>query len=156
MKLLRTNKTMLLLVGTVILITSSFVYSHCQIPCGIYGDETRFKLMSEHITTIEKSMKQVEALSSKPESNANQIVRWVSNKEKHCEELDEIVTYYFMTQRIKPVVDTESKDYKSYIERLTLLHGILHYNMKARQTTDTANIEKLRELLTKFETAYNN
>ena len=32
----------------------------------------------------------------------NQLVRWVDNKEIHADELSEIVTYYFMTQRIKP------------------------------------------------------
>ena len=36
---------------------SGFLYSHCQVPCGIYGDPTRFQLMAEHVTTIEKSMK---------------------------------------------------------------------------------------------------
>ena len=34
------------------------LFAHCQIPCGIYGDQTRFTLMHEHVTTTEKSMKQ--------------------------------------------------------------------------------------------------
>ena len=30
------------------------------------------------------------------------MVRWVVNKEVHADELSDIVTYYFMAQRIKP------------------------------------------------------
>ncbi len=43
---------------------TSMVYSHCQIPCGIYGDPARFDMLAEHITTIEKSMKQITDLSN--------------------------------------------------------------------------------------------
>ena len=34
-------------------------FSHCEIPCGIYDDKTRLTLINEHITTIEKSIKQI-------------------------------------------------------------------------------------------------
>ena len=27
---------------------------YCEIPCGIYGDEERIRLLKEHVTTIEK------------------------------------------------------------------------------------------------------
>ena len=40
------------------------VQAHCQIPCGIYGDEMRFQMLEEHITTIEKSMKLIGELSA--------------------------------------------------------------------------------------------
>ena len=32
------------------------IYSHCQIPCGIYDDLMRIHQMEEHVETIEKSM----------------------------------------------------------------------------------------------------
>ena len=35
-------------------------FAHCQIPCGIYDDKMRFTMMAEHVTTIEKSMNQME------------------------------------------------------------------------------------------------
>ena len=155
MKSLTCSKTVVLLIGILLLAMSSFVHSHCQIPCGIYDDGLRFKAMREHITTIEKSMKQITYLSATPEKNMNQIARWISNKEKHSDELSEIVTYYFMAQRTKPVEDMESKDYKIYVEKLTLAHRIVYYSMKAKQSTDMGNIEKLRSLLEQFDTAYN-
>ena len=42
---------------TVIIIASAL--SHCQIPCGIYGDSMRFSMMREDCDTLEKSMNQI-------------------------------------------------------------------------------------------------
>ena len=145
-----------LIFGFLVLVTAfaSIVYSHCQIPCGIYSDPARFDMIAEHITTIEKSMKQITELSKQDKPNMNQITRWVNNKENHADELSHIVTYYFMAQRIKPVDKTNGKAYHEYIKKLTLLHEILIYSMKAKQTTDLSNVEKLRSLLTEFRVAY--
>lgn len=133
---------------------SQFLFSHCQVPCGIYDDQMRIKMIAEHITTMEKAMNQVMELSKESKPNYNQIVRWVVNKEKHAEELSDIVTYYFMTQRLKPVPKTDTKHYANYQQQLELLHHLLFYTMKAKQSTDLTTIEKLRELLKKFEEAY--
>jgi len=129
------------------------VYSHCQIPCGIYDDSARLKMIGEHTTTIEKSMKQIVALSETEPDNNNQIVRWVLNKEQHADALAEIVTDYFLAQRIKPT-ETDSPQYKNYIRQLTRLHQMLQTSMKCKQTTDLSHIEKLRTLLTDFSAAY--
>ena len=129
------------------------VYSHCQIPCGIYDDATRLKLIGEHTMTIEKSIKQIVALSEMQPPNNNQIVRWVQNKEQHADALSEIVTGYFMAQRVKPAA-VDSPQYKKYIEQLTLLHEMLKTSMKCKQTTDLAQVEKLKTLLDKFSKAY--
>lgn len=122
--------------------STASVKAHCQVPCGIYDDQARIHMMEEHVTTIEKAMTQLEA-----GANANQTARWVLNKEKHAEELDNIVTYYFMTQRIKPGAD-------NYDTNLKTLHEILIASMKAKQTTDLANVEKLKSLIHDFEHTY--
>jgi nickel superoxide dismutase len=133
---------------------SPLLFSHCQVPCGIYDDQMRIDMIAEHITTIEKAMNQVMALSKESTPNYNQIVRWVMNKEKHAEELSEIVTYYFMAQRLQPVPNTDEKQYAAYREKLELLHHLLFYTMKSKQSTDLAVIETMRELLKKFSEAY--
>ncbi len=137
-----------------LVVLSSLVYPHCQIPCGIYDDPQRFNMMAENITTIEKSMKQITELSQQSKPNMNQIVRWVQNKEEHADDIGHIVTFYFMSQRIKPVGKSDGKAYADYVQKLTLLHEMLVYSMKAKQTTDLSNVEKLRSLLKEFETAY--
>jgi len=143
---------LVLFVCTAVFVT--VVYSHCQIPCGIYNDPARFDEISEHIITIEKAMKQITELSGQAQPNMNQIVRWVQNKEEHADELSSIVTYYFMAQRIKPVDKSDTSHYNEYVQKLTLLHDLLVYSMKAKQTTDLSYVEKLTNSLNGFRKAY--
>lgn len=131
--------TLLLLVGEAI--------GHCEIPCGIYDDAMRIKLIAEHIATIEKSMNMIKDLDQVEQKNTNQQVRWVMNKEDHANRLQEVVTQYFLTQRIKP-------DQKNYQEMLTQLHQMLVAAMKAKQTVDLANVTELNRLLKEFEKLY--
>ena len=135
-------------------ILASIAYSHCQIPCGIYDDDARFDEIAEHITTIEKSMKLITELSGQNKPNMNQIVRWVNNKEHHADELSEIVTYYFLAQRVKLPADGDSKAQNEYVKKLTLLHQMLVYSMKAKQTTDLTNVEQLKSSLNEFHKVY--
>jgi len=130
------------------------IFAHCQIPCGIYDDETQFSLMLEDVTTIEKSMTQITSLSKEKEPNYNQIVRWVDNKETHADKLAEIITYYFMTQRVKAVPMEDKDAYAIYIKEITLLHKILILTMKTKQTTNLQNCSDLRNLITDFKAIY--
>jgi len=150
----RIKKIILGVVLLSVIVFGSLAYSHCQIPCGIYDDEARFSMIAEHITTIEKSMKLIETLSAEDKPNMNQIVRWVNNKEEHADELSHIVTHYFMAQRIKPTTKDNTKEYNEYIKKLTLLHEMLVYTMKTKQTIDLENVEKLRSLLNQFHESY--
>lgn len=148
------HKTTAIVLLVSLAIFASIVYSHCQIPCGIYDDPVRFAMIAEHIRTIEKATKQINVLSEQKQPNMNQIVRWIQNKDIHADELSQIVTYYFMAQRVKPVDKADSKVHRKYVKKLTLLHEMLVYSMKAKQTTDLSNVEKLRTLLAEFRVAY--
>ncbi|MBW8015415.1 MAG: superoxide dismutase [Planctomycetes bacterium] len=148
------NKTFLLLSAVILAGACSVVYSHCQIPCGIYDDAARFEMIAEHIMTIEKSISSINQLSAESKPDYNQIVRWVENKEKHADAASGIITYYFMAQRIKPVAKNSPGEYDKYVSQLTLLHEMLVQCMKARQSADEAVIEKLRGLLGEFEKEY--
>lgn len=128
--------------------------AHCEIPCGIYGDSLRIDLMEEHITTIEKSMNQIIELSEENDKNYNQLIRWTVNKEDHAKKLQDIVSQYFLHQRIKPVDPENEEAYNKYVKHLSLLHKLQVYAMKAKQTTDLEYIKKLRATLENFENAY--
>lgn len=121
--------------------------SHCEIPCGIYDDEVRIKLIGEHIATIEKSMGKIEELKQAEAQDQNQLIRWVMNKEDHANQLQHIVTQYFMTQRL--MVGAEN-----YVEQLGILHQMLIAAMKSKQTTDTKYTAELKDLLSRFEKLY--
>jgi len=129
-------------------------FSHCEIPCGIYNDEMRFSMIEEHITTIEKAMKKTEHLSGLQPTNFNQIARWVTNKEKHAEEIQHIISQYFLTQRVKLIEKRDDKAHKIYLEHLSLCHEILVYAMKTKQTTDLSNVEKLKSAVKVFKDSY--
>jgi nickel superoxide dismutase len=129
-------------------------FSHCEIPCGIYNDKMRIQMISEHITTIEKAMKRVQELSKEDPKNFNQIVRWIVNKEKHAEEIQHIVSQYFLTQRIKVPDGNDEKAQASYTQKISLCHSLLVSAMKAKQTTDLVHTEKLKSLVHNFEHAY--
>ncbi|MBW2001298.1 MAG: superoxide dismutase [Deltaproteobacteria bacterium] len=121
--------------------------AHCEIPCGIYDDGMRINMMNEHIATIEKSMNQIMKIEKEKQHHSNQLVRWIINKERHADEIQEIATQYFMTQRIK-------FDTKNYEKKLGLLHQILVYSMKCKQTTNLDYINKLRLLVQEFHALY--
>lgn len=129
----------------ILLFSATAALSHCEIPCGIYDDRMRIALLEEDIKTIEKSMGKIQELQEGDDSN--QLVRWVMNKEDHANKIQEIVTQYFLTQRIKA-------DEKEYSKKLEILHQMLVYAMKCKQTTDTTNTAKLQELVDQFEQLY--
>lgn len=135
----------------VLILTASslLAHAHCQIPCGIYDDAARIKAMEEHVTTIEKSMTEIAKLSADSPQTMNQAVRWVNNKEEHADKLTEIVTYYFLAQRIKA-----SEPAEKYSAELKLLHGMIVASMKCKQTVDLKQVEALKALLHEFEHVY--
>lgn len=128
--------------------------AHCQIPCGIYDDDVRFQLMEEHVATIEKSMQQIVEIGTAGEKNWNQLVRWVENKDEHADALAQIITEYFLQQRIKPFDGGDAAAQEKYLAELTQCHEILVHAMKAKQTTDLTHVEALRGLIHEFAHSY--
>jgi nickel superoxide dismutase len=151
---MKRNTALAIVAIALVSLTASKALAHCQIPCGIYDDPARFSLMAEHITTIEKAMKTIIDLSSQEKPDYNQLVRWVQNKDQHADELSEIVTHYFMAQRIKPPKEQGEATPKKYVEQIASLHQMLVYSMKAKQTTDLENVGKLQTLLETFRASY--
>ena len=135
-------------------ISTQNVSAHCEIPCGIYEDSLRISLISEHITTIEKSIKMINELSMEAKPNYNQIVRWVVNKEEHAKKIQEIVSQYFLHQRVKITDSSDKEKHTKYTNQLTTLHEISVYAMKTKQSTDIKNIGKLRSSLDAFGKVY--
>lgn len=126
---------------------TTVVHAHCQIPCGIYGDEARFVTMLEHTQTITKSMTEIKRLSGDAGADANQLARWVANKEAHAQDIQDIISEYFLAQRIK---DSQA----DYTERLKISHKIIVLAMKAKQSTDLAYADGLKKAIQDFQALY--
>lgn len=125
------------------LIFSTNAYSHCQIPCGIYDDEATFSKMLLDVETIKKSINGINAA----DTDKNNLVRWVMNKEDHANHIKEAAAEYFLAQRIK-------EDSPKYQEKLVSLHKIIVLAMKSKQQSDLKVVESLEAEINNFKSLY--
>jgi len=125
---------------------------HCQVPCGIYGDSMRIDMMREDAETIAKGMAQITEMEGKDSFPYNQMVRWIVTKDEHATKIQELVSSYWLAQRIKAPKDAGGRD--KYLHQLELMHGITVAAMKCKQTTDTSNVDRLNALVTEFAGTY--
>ena len=136
------------LVSLVTLSVAETVRAHCEVPCGVYGDQARFEQMLENTETIAKAIGQVHELAREHHpQNINQAVRWVTTKEDHATDTQHIIAQYFMTQRLKPAQE-------GYVDKLTTAHAVMVAAMKCKQQADPAVAEALKQAIYKFYTAY--
>ena len=149
------RKTTLTLVALTAVLAAATAGAHCQIPCGIYGDTMRIDMMLEDVTTIEKSITSIEALAGKTSpADLNQLVRWIENKDVHADKIADVMTAYFLQQRIKAPAAGDEAAMKRYTRQLTLAHAILVTAMKTKQTVDADVAASLRGLIDDFKKAY--
>ena len=126
--------------------------AHCQVPCGIYADDVVFGELMTDVQTIEKAMTQIASFGEDPSANPNQLVRWVNNKESHAQNIQDVMSAYFLAQRIK--LDLKDSDPERYAELVGLAHKVTVLAMKCKQTVDPANAQALHDALHAFQEAY--
>jgi nickel superoxide dismutase len=129
----------------------NMAFAHCQIPCGIYDDVLRVVSIQEDIGTIQKSINKIQELGDYEKSiqNQNQLVRWINNKESHAQLIQDVISEYFLAQRIKPK-SSNDKDYDKYVMLTTSCQKIIFYAMKCKQNVDVQYVEKLSSELEYF------
>jgi hypothetical protein len=149
---MKNHLTLAVVVSAFSLASVSQVDAHCQVPCGIYSDDTVLVDLHTHQATIEKAMGQITVLSKDAGKNANQISRWVTNKEEHATKIQNTMTQYFLAQRVK--LGEADSDKEAYLNKITLIHQIIVHAMKCKQTTDTENAKKLHSAIDAFAKAY--
>lgn len=133
-----------------ILATTSIAMAHCQVPCGIYGDQRRFEEMLEDEHTISKAQVEIGAIAEQGEmqpQTINQAVRWTTTKEDHASRIQQTIASYFMAQRIKT-------DDPKYGVKLMAAHKVIVAAMKAKQSADPATAEMLEKSIFDFYRAY--
>lgn len=122
--------------------------AHCQVPCGIYGDQRRFEEMLEDEHTISKAQVEINGLAGKTDAQSvNQAVRWVTTKEDHANNVQKVISAYFMAQRIKT-------DDPAYGKKLMAAHKVIVMAMKAKQSADPATAKALEQSIFDFYEAY--
>ncbi|TWU40717.1 superoxide dismutase [Ni] [Novipirellula artificiosorum] len=142
--MLRSLLSVALLIGSI-----SVASAHCQVPCGIYGDQMRFEQMLEDEHTISKAQLEVNKMTQSEfdAQSINQAGRWVITKEEHASRIQETIASYFMAQRIK-------MDDPSYGKKLMAAHAVMVAAMKAKQSADPATAKALEDTILDFYRAY--
>ena len=130
------------------IVTIQVLWSHCQVPCGIYDDIAQISAMLEDAATIEKATKNIIELSGKTDTKSqNQHTRWIMTKEDHAQKIISTISDYFLTQRVKP-------DHKDYNRRLAEHHAVMINAMKTKQNTDLELVNNLKESIEKISGYY--
>jgi len=133
-----------IMMAFILFLTNNYLFSHCQIPCGIYNDALRIIQIEENLKTIEKAMNEIIVLT--PQNNPQsiqQVIRWTNTKEDHSKNTHFIISDYFLSQRIK---DKNN----NYTKQLIYLHKLYVSLMKCKQTVEIKNITEARESLSYF------
>lgn len=138
----------------ILMVGATVVWAHCEIPCGLYDDKNKVAELNLDIDTIEKSIQKITELSSAESVDYNQIVRWVTNKDKHADHLKEEIATYFLSQRVKFPASNDDAATTDYENKLKRLHEVIVYAMKTKQSLDLKNIQDLRASFKSFETLY--
>jgi nickel superoxide dismutase len=128
----------------------SVALAHCQVPCGIYGDQLRFEQLLEDAKTIAKAQAQLNELLAEGQPTAqsvNQMARWVMTKEEHAGRVQDTMQAYFLAQRIKA-------DSPRYIEQLKAAHTVITSAMKCKQSADGTTAKALEEAIFDLYRAY--
>jgi nickel superoxide dismutase len=128
----------------------SVALAHCQVPCGIYGDQLRFEQLLEDVKTIAKAQTQLNELLAEGQPTAqsvNQMARWVMTKEEHAGHVQDTMQAYFLAQRIKA-------DSPRYVEQLKAAHTVITSAMKCKQSADAATAKALEEAVFNLYRAY--
>ena len=126
--------------------------AHCQVPCGIFEDDIVFGELITDLQTIEKAMKEINRLGEGEAANMHQVIRWVNNKESHAQNIQDVMSAYYLAQRIK--LDVKKTDPERYTRMVELAHEITVLAMKCKQSTDLSLAEKLGKALHSFQEVY--
>ena len=136
------------LIGLASLTVCRMALAHCQVPCGVYGDQRRFETMLEDTTTIAKAIEQITELADRSDAlSKNQLTRWVNTKEDHASNIQKVIADYFMTQRLKPGAE-------GLVKKLTGAHSVMVAAMKCKQTVDPEAAKALQQSIYAFYEAY--
>ncbi len=113
---------------------TGFLSAHCQMPCGIYHDEMVFNQIDQYIETMYKGVTELKNNKFSNVSERNNFIRWIILKESSSDEIADLITQYFLQQKIKPgEPDT--------VKRLLSAHKLLFELTAIKQNVELKMVE---------------
>ena len=130
-----------LLISTIALTLCCYAnkgYTHCQMPCGIYHDNMVFDQIDQYVETMYKGISVLKTNKFDTVRERNEFVRWVIQKEKASDEVSEIISTYFLQQKIKP-------DEEDTVKRVVSAHKLLFLAVQIKQNVDIKILENFAD-----------
>lgn len=125
----------------IMLLCTSMAWSHCQMPCGIYHDEMVFDQIDQYVETMVKCITVVKDNKGETPQARNEVIRWVMMKEKMSDDTADLITAYFLQQKIKPgEPDT--------VKMVTSAHKLLFLLVQIKQQV---NLDVVKEFFDEWE-----
>lgn len=118
--------------------------AHCQMPCGIYHDDMVYDQIDQFVETAYKGISVMNESKFNTVKEKNEFVRWVIQKEKCCNEATDLITAYFLQQKIKP-------DEPDTMKRLQSAHKMLFLIVAIKQNTELDFVKQFNEEWEKFK-----
>lgn len=118
--------------------------AHCQMPCGIYHDDLVYDLIDQYIETMYKAVAEIKEHNLEDSKNCNQTIRWVLEKEKESDAAAELITKYFLQQKIKP-------NEEDTVKKVTSAHKLLFLIVQIKQTVDKKMVFEFMDEWKKFK-----
>jgi nickel superoxide dismutase len=137
-------KRIALLATTLMLLSQSNLSAHCQMPCGIYHDDMVYDQIDQFVETVYKGISVLNESKFATVKDRNEFARWVAEKESSCCETANLITVYFLQQKIKPGEDDT-------VKRLTSAHKLLFLLVAIKQNPDLEYVKQFNEEWEKFK-----
>lgn len=128
------KKNALIAIITIFICRTGSLIAHCQMPCGIYHDEMVFNQIDQYIETMYKGLTELKNNKFSTPVERNNFFRWVMLKETASNEMANLLTEYFLQQKIKPGEPDTAK-------RLISVHKMLFELTAIKQNVDLKMIE---------------
>lgn len=126
------------------LLAAPLLHSHCQMPCGIYHDDMVFDQIDQYVETMVKGVTVLSENKNDSCSEKNTFIRWVIQKENMSNETAQLLTSYFLQQKIKA-------DEDDTVKRVCSVHKMLCYLVTIKQTCDMKYVQAFSDEWDKFK-----
>lgn len=126
------------------LLTAPLLHSHCQMPCGIYHDDMVYDQIDQYVETMVKGVTVLSENQYQTAQDKNTFTRWVVQKENMSNETAQLLTSYFLQQKIKP-------DEDDTVKRVVAVHKLLCYIVTIKQTCDMKYVQAFSDEWDKFK-----
>ena len=135
----------LFLLGTMALLSLRAAASaHCQMPCGIYHDDLVFDQVDQYIETMHKGITVTNDSAFSNVHDRVETIRWVVLKDKESDTIANLITTYFLQQKIKPGEPDTQK-------RVMSAHKLLFQLVAIKQNNDLKFVKSFSDEWDQFK-----